>query len=233
MCSVESVIVRNQLRWSGHVVRMENNRLPKQMFYSELTEGKRDVGGQKKRFKDRLKSHLNQCAIDTKEWENLAMNRTIWRKAIRDGVEKFEERRSEGIRLKRERKKERQEQPRTELPPGLCCPECGRQFQGSYWPSQPLQNSPSVNDVNWTPIFYTEGEPTTKWHIYFCKTEAWTWAEIINHVNVIIWLKVEFWKGLPPATLPIRTSITCFFTWSMWSNATPPFKPCMLKGFFD
>lgn len=67
MCSVESVIVRNQLRWSGHVVRMENNRLPKQMFYSELTEGKRDVGGQKKRFKDRLKSHLNQCAIDTKE----------------------------------------------------------------------------------------------------------------------------------------------------------------------
>ncbi|PFX21814.1 hypothetical protein AWC38_SpisGene13663 [Stylophora pistillata] len=38
MCSVESVFVRNQLRWSGHVVRMENNRLPKQMFYSELTE---------------------------------------------------------------------------------------------------------------------------------------------------------------------------------------------------
>ncbi|PFX14166.1 putative uncharacterized transposon-derived protein F52C9.6 [Stylophora pistillata] len=47
MCSVESVFVRNQLRWSGHVVRMENNRLPKQMFYSELTEGKQDVGGQK------------------------------------------------------------------------------------------------------------------------------------------------------------------------------------------
>lgn len=129
MCSVERVFVKNQLRWSGHVVRMENNRLPKQMFYSELTEGKRDVGGQKKRFKDGLKSHLNQCAIDTKEWENLAMNTTIWRKAIRDGVEKFEERRSKGIRLKRERKKETQEQPRTELPPGLCCPECDRQFK--------------------------------------------------------------------------------------------------------
>ncbi|PFX34407.1 Craniofacial development protein 2 [Stylophora pistillata] len=77
-------------------------------LYSELTEGKRDAGGQKKRFKDGLKSHLDQCAIDTKESENLAMNTTIWRKAIRDEVEKFEERRSEGIRLKRERKKERQ-----------------------------------------------------------------------------------------------------------------------------
>ncbi|PFX16120.1 hypothetical protein AWC38_SpisGene19623 [Stylophora pistillata] len=50
------------------------------------------IQDQKKRFKDGLKSNHNQCAIDTKEWENLAMNRTIWRKAIRDGVEKFEER---------------------------------------------------------------------------------------------------------------------------------------------
>ncbi|PFX28925.1 Craniofacial development protein 2 [Stylophora pistillata] len=87
---LKSVIKKKHAMRCECVVRMENNTLPKQMFYSELTEGKRAVGGQKKRFKDEVKGHLNQCAIDTKELENLAMNRTIWSKAIRDGVEKFE-----------------------------------------------------------------------------------------------------------------------------------------------
>ena len=52
--SIEAMIVRNQLRWSGHVQRMSEHRLPKQIMYSELESGKRAQGGQRKRFKDTL-----------------------------------------------------------------------------------------------------------------------------------------------------------------------------------
>ena len=55
--SIESLIIKRQLRWVGHVIRMPENRLPKQLLSGELSEGKRSVGGQKKRFKD-----LSKCS---------------------------------------------------------------------------------------------------------------------------------------------------------------------------
>ncbi|XP_076041829.1 uncharacterized protein LOC143025712 [Oratosquilla oratoria] len=39
--SIEAHIIKSQLRWSGHVVRMSDDCLPKQIFYSQLKEGNR------------------------------------------------------------------------------------------------------------------------------------------------------------------------------------------------
>jgi hypothetical protein len=63
--SVESLIVKNRLHWAGHIFRMKNSRLPKQMLYSELANGKRTQGGQRKRFKDCLKDDMKRCFIRT------------------------------------------------------------------------------------------------------------------------------------------------------------------------
>ena len=58
MQSMHTVLKLAQLRWTGHVIRMPDERLPKKVFYGELQEGKRSQGGQKKRYKDTLKASL-------------------------------------------------------------------------------------------------------------------------------------------------------------------------------
>jgi len=54
MCNIsgiEALLIAAQFRWTGHVIRMNNGRLPKIIFYSELKDGARARGGQRKRYK--------------------------------------------------------------------------------------------------------------------------------------------------------------------------------------
>ena len=58
---IEQHIKRAQLRWSGHLVRMADDRIPKDVFYGELDAGHRTRGGQRKRYKDVLNSFPLEC----------------------------------------------------------------------------------------------------------------------------------------------------------------------------
>ena len=51
MPGVEVLIMKAQLRWTGHVMRMEDIHLPKQIC-SELARGTRRKGAQTERYKD-------------------------------------------------------------------------------------------------------------------------------------------------------------------------------------
>ena len=52
-CSrIETAIEKIQLRWIGHVRRMEENQLSKVTLYGELEHGERLFGGQRKRYRD-------------------------------------------------------------------------------------------------------------------------------------------------------------------------------------
>ena len=72
MQSIHTLLKLTQLRWTDHVARMPDERLPKKILYGELQVGRRSHGGQKKRYKDTLKASLKDFNIPTESWEQIA-----------------------------------------------------------------------------------------------------------------------------------------------------------------
>ncbi|KAJ8375401.1 hypothetical protein SKAU_G00059810 [Synaphobranchus kaupii] len=73
--SIQAMITQHQLRWLGHVIRMPQNHLPRRMLYGQLHHGRRSAGGQKKRYKDQLKTVLRKCKIRPEDLEDVAADR--------------------------------------------------------------------------------------------------------------------------------------------------------------
>ena len=107
MALVVTHIGKNQLRWSGHVSRMDDYRTPKRLFYGELSAGKRSVGGQYKRYKDTLKITMKNFQIDPDNWEQAALDRPTWRSLIHIGGMVFEDNRITNTEKKTELRKQR------------------------------------------------------------------------------------------------------------------------------
>ena len=56
--SIEDLLIRKNLRWTGHLMRMSPDRLRKQVFYSQLSSGQIKRGRPRLRFKDTIKRNL-------------------------------------------------------------------------------------------------------------------------------------------------------------------------------
>ncbi|VDL96423.1 unnamed protein product [Schistocephalus solidus] len=50
--SIHAMLRQVQLRWSGHLVRMDDERLPKRIFYGDVATGARRQDGRKRCYKD-------------------------------------------------------------------------------------------------------------------------------------------------------------------------------------
>ena len=118
--SIEYMAAQRQLRWVGHVIRMEDERLPKQVLYGELVQGQRLQGGQKKRYKDFIKVALKKCDINPGDLELLARDRATWRQVCQLGLEKLENDRRDHRDLMRRRRHERAVQPRIAIDSLVC-----------------------------------------------------------------------------------------------------------------
>jgi len=95
---------------------MSNDRLPKIIFYSELKDGARARGGQRKRYKDTLKANLKRCSIVPADLETLVMERSKWRSLCQTSIQQFESDRIRALEAKRERRKDSNYPERRMLP---------------------------------------------------------------------------------------------------------------------
>ncbi|KAL4709722.1 hypothetical protein ACJJTC_005525 [Scirpophaga incertulas] len=135
MTGMESLLMRNQLRWCGHLVLMESFRLPKKVFYSELASGKRKPGGQYLRYRDVLKRHLTAISMSSESWEELATKRTEWRTAVKTGLENFESTPLEELDSKRRHRKTRPKPSYDytyDCNGNLYCASCNRTFKSKF-----------------------------------------------------------------------------------------------------
>ena len=79
IASIEAMLLKAQLRWAGHVSRIEDHRLPKTTLYGELSSGHRNRGAPKKRYKDSLRKSLGVCHIDCSQW---SADCAVWRYTV-------------------------------------------------------------------------------------------------------------------------------------------------------
>ena len=119
---IEAFLLAAQLRWTGHVIRMKETRLPKQVFYSQLQHGTRSRGGQQKRYKDVLKSYLKACNIQPHNLESLVADRSSWRSLCKASVQQFEVDRVAKLQEKRSQRKA----GGTSTTGDFTCVTCGR-----------------------------------------------------------------------------------------------------------
>ena len=123
--TAENIISRNHLRWLGHTVRMDNSRLPKQLLYGELSQGRRLVGRPLKRYKDQILSSLRACRLDSHTFKSLASERTKWRKACHKGLKEYVCDQMKWLDKRREKRRISKSTTSTKTP-SYFCNTCGR-----------------------------------------------------------------------------------------------------------
>ena len=123
--SIEATLAKRQLRWVGHVKRMPEHRLPRKVLYGQLKDGQRSQGGQRKRYKDHIKTTLKACNIQPADLETLAENRPLWRATCATGVAHLETARANKRQEKRARRHQRQTVAADD-DPAFPCEVCGK-----------------------------------------------------------------------------------------------------------
>ena len=81
--SVENLLIRKNLQWTGHLLRMSPDMLPKQNLYSQLSSGHRKRGRPRLQFKDTIKRNLKLRDIKIDSWTSLSQQREKWRPTVK------------------------------------------------------------------------------------------------------------------------------------------------------
>ncbi|KAJ8333488.1 hypothetical protein SKAU_G00414960 [Synaphobranchus kaupii] len=110
-----AILTQRCLRWLGHVSRMEDGRIPRDILYEELTTGTRPVGRPFLRYKDVCKRDMKASDINPTSWEALAADHSKWRQVMKTGMLRSDQKRVEQWEEKRKRRRQKP----TSTPPQL------------------------------------------------------------------------------------------------------------------
>ena len=80
LSSLYTVLRQRRVCWLGHVSRMPDGRIPKDLPYGELISGSRAQARPNLRFKDACKRDMKVLELDPNNWEQMAADRNKWRR---------------------------------------------------------------------------------------------------------------------------------------------------------
>ena len=123
--SMFAMLSQRRLRWLGHILRMEDGRVSKDVLYGELTSGSRPVGRPMLRYKDVCKREMNSAEINPDSWEAAAADRSNWLHMVRTGLRRAEARSEELWHDKREQQRARAASAPSQ-PTSYTCSNCNK-----------------------------------------------------------------------------------------------------------
>lgn len=126
--SMFALLIKRRLRWLGHVTRMKDGRLPKDILYGELATGSRPTGRPALRYKDVCKRDLKAGGIAPAGLEALAADRSKWQSTTRSAIKTAELKREEQWEERRARRRQRAE-PAPSDDNVFTCTNCSRIFR--------------------------------------------------------------------------------------------------------
>ena len=131
MQTIYCLLSVRRLRWLGHASRMLDGRIPKDILYGELAEGKRSKGRPLLRYKDVCKRDMKAGGLDL---EDMMKDRDSWRQTVKTCTSNAEEKRLRDAEEKRTKRKEAQSNTlasTTNEPPlsSYICPYCRQEFR--------------------------------------------------------------------------------------------------------
>ena len=114
--SIQYMIEGAVLRWTGHVTRMSNDRIPKKLLYGRLVNGRSSRGNQVT-YLNQAKRILRACDIKVGDLEAHAACRDGWRTEYKQGIADAESDRINHLIAKRERRKQNAAMDQRHQPP--------------------------------------------------------------------------------------------------------------------
>ncbi len=140
--AVENIIFRSHLRWLGHLIRMDENRMPNS-FSTGSFPWDQDQWASSWSDSGINPSVLKACHINSKELEELAKDRGKWKEACRKGLKRREEDRLKWLDVQRGKRRLR---PSSVDTPNHVCDECGR----AWYSTAGLASHSRTHKVNTT-----------------------------------------------------------------------------------
>jgi hypothetical protein len=125
---ISSILLQRRLRFLGHLSRMPEERLPRQLLVCAPAGGKRAAGGQKNRWNDVVANDLNQCNL-SRTWRELAQERDSWRTTIQQSGERLNQQAEAREKSRKDEKKRRRMLQLIDSETALHCNHPGCSFQ--------------------------------------------------------------------------------------------------------
>ena len=82
MGNLEETLRKNRLRWFGHVCRLDDSRLAKQVLKWVPKDGKRKRGRPRKNWRSTVEDDLEILDMTWEVAEEIAGDRTMWRSCV-------------------------------------------------------------------------------------------------------------------------------------------------------